>query len=87
MFYRQAKQARQRLWKNYTQASINTDESNRNFAGKVIESTIFINNHWFVIWTFLYSKVVEVLNGDGLVVKLNDGSFKKIFLSSIRPPR
>lgn len=62
---KQAKQARQRLWKNYTQASINTDESNRNFAGKV----------------------VEVLNGDGLVVKLNDGSFKKIFLSSIRPPR
>lgn len=32
-------------------------------------------------------KVVEVLNGDGIVVKLNDGTNKKIFLSSIRPPR
>jgi staphylococcal nuclease domain-containing protein 1 len=32
-------------------------------------------------------KVVEVLNGDGLVVKLQDGSYRKIFLSSIRAPR
>jgi staphylococcal nuclease domain-containing protein 1 len=32
-------------------------------------------------------KVVEVLNGDGMVVKQSDGSFKKIYLSSIRPPR
>lgn len=32
-------------------------------------------------------KVTEVFNGDGLVVKQNDGSLKKIFLSSIRPPR
>jgi staphylococcal nuclease domain-containing protein 1 len=32
-------------------------------------------------------KVTEVLNGDGVVVKLNDGTLKKIFLSSIRPPR
>ncbi len=35
----------------------------------------------------LNGKCVEVLNGDGLVLKLNDGSFRKIFLSSIRPPR
>ncbi|KAJ8315336.1 hypothetical protein KUTeg_007486 [Tegillarca granosa] len=32
-------------------------------------------------------KVVEVVNGDALVVKLSDGSFKKVFLSSVRPPR
>ncbi|KAK7063179.1 nuclease domain-containing protein [Halocaridina rubra] len=32
-------------------------------------------------------KVVEVVNGDGLVVKRQDGSLKKIFLSSLRPPR
>lgn len=32
-------------------------------------------------------KVVEVVNGDGLVVKLAEGTFKKIFLASIRPPR
>ncbi|KAK7494857.1 hypothetical protein BaRGS_00013984, partial [Batillaria attramentaria] len=32
-------------------------------------------------------KVVEVVNGDGLVVKLPEGTFKKIFLASIRPPR
>ena len=31
-------------------------------------------------------KVVEVFNGDGIVVKV-DGGFKRIFLSSIRPPR
>lgn len=35
----------------------------------------------------LSGKVVEVANADGLVLKLNDGSFKKIFLSSIRAPR
>nr|CAG4645365.1 EOG090X01F7 [Lynceus sp. MCZ IZ 141354] len=33
------------------------------------------------------AKVVEIVNADGLMVKLNDGSFKKIFLASIRPPR
>lgn len=31
--------------------------------------------------------VLEVVNGDALVVKLNNGSQKKIFLASIRPPR
>lgn len=62
---RQAKQAKSRLWKNYTQAATNNDELSKNLNGKV----------------------VEVLNGDGLVMKLSDGSFKKIFLSSIRPPR
>ena len=32
-------------------------------------------------------KVVEVVNGDALVVKTPDSQFKKVFLSSIRPPR
>lgn len=32
-------------------------------------------------------KVVEVVNGDGLVVKTQDGEYRKIFLASIRPPR
>jgi len=32
-------------------------------------------------------KVVEVGNGDTLTVRLQDGTYKKIFLSSIRPPR
>ncbi|RZC41141.1 staphylococcal nuclease domain-containing protein 1, partial [Asbolus verrucosus] len=31
--------------------------------------------------------VVEVINGDALSVKLNNGQYKKIFLSSIRPPK
>lgn len=35
----------------------------------------------------LTGKVVEVSNGDGCVLKLNSGVQKKIFLSSIRPPR
>ncbi len=30
---------------------------------------------------------MEIVNGDGLMVKLADGGVKKIFLSSIRPPR
>ena len=33
------------------------------------------------------AKVIEVLNGDGMVLKMADGSSKKIFLSSIRSPR
>lgn len=32
-------------------------------------------------------RVVEVVNGDALVILKNDGSSKKIFLASIRPPR
>lgn len=32
-------------------------------------------------------KVVEVINADAMMVKLADGSTKKIFLASIRPPR
>merc|ERR1712142_568504 len=32
-------------------------------------------------------KVVEVVNSDSLVLKLADGSFKKVFLASVRPPR
>ncbi|ESN89999.1 hypothetical protein HELRODRAFT_186227 [Helobdella robusta] len=32
-------------------------------------------------------KVVEVVNGDALILKLQDGTFQKIFLSSIRSPR
>lgn len=31
--------------------------------------------------------VVEVINGDALLIKLANGQVKKIFLSSIRPPR
>lgn len=32
-------------------------------------------------------QVVEVVNGDALVVKTDKNLFKKVFLSSIRPPR
>ncbi|KAK4295717.1 hypothetical protein Pmani_031744 [Petrolisthes manimaculis] len=32
-------------------------------------------------------KVVEVVNGDALVVKRQDGKAQKVFLSSLRPPR
>jgi staphylococcal nuclease domain-containing protein 1 len=33
------------------------------------------------------STVVEVVNGDALMVKTADGTVKKVFLASIRPPR
>lgn len=35
----------------------------------------------------LTGKVVEVVNGDALIVKLANNSLQKIFLSSVRPPR
>lgn len=31
--------------------------------------------------------VVEVINGDALNIKLANGQIKKVFLSSIRPPK
>jgi len=33
------------------------------------------------------AKVIEIVNGDALVVLKNDGTQKKVFLASIRPPR
>ena len=30
---------------------------------------------------------MEIINGDGMVVKMADGSLKKIFLASVRSPR
>lgn len=33
------------------------------------------------------AKVVEILNGDGMMVKLPDGTVRKIFLASVRSPR
>lgn len=32
-------------------------------------------------------RVVEVINADAMMIKVGDGPPKKIFLSSIRPPR
>lgn len=31
--------------------------------------------------------VTEIINGDALMLKLNNGTYKKVFLSSIRPPK
>lgn len=31
--------------------------------------------------------VMEVVNGDALMIKLPSGQIKKVFLASIRPPR
>lgn len=43
----------------------------------------FNSNH-----SFLFSlQVMQVVNADALVVKLNSGEYKTIHLSSIRPPR
>lgn len=35
----------------------------------------------------LFPQVMQVLNADAIVVKLNSGDYKTIHLSSIRPPR
>ncbi len=45
---RHAKQAKLRLWKNYTQASLGIDEATKNFTGKVKNNHTF-NNFFFVI--------------------------------------
>ena len=34
-----------------------------------------------------FLQVVEIVNGDGMNIKLGDGTVKKIFLASVRPPR
>ena len=33
------------------------------------------------------AKVVEIVNADAMVVKTPEGSFQKIFFSSLRPPK
>jgi len=40
-----------------------------------------------VMSSSLFSQVMEVVNGDALVVKTSEGQFQKIFFSSLRPPR
>lgn len=60
-----AKEAKLRVWKNYTSQSSNISEADKNFSGKV----------------------VDINSGDSIMIKQHDGTFKKIFLSSIRPPR
>ncbi|MCL4136789.1 UNVERIFIED_CONTAM: hypothetical protein GTU68_060303, partial [Idotea baltica] len=35
----------------------------------------------------MIGKVCEIVNGDALIIKRNNGKTKKVFLSSIRPPR
>lgn len=83
---RDAKKAQKRLWKNYTPTATVNDENSKSFTGKVAFICFYLRlnkqRH-----SLLSKKVTEVFNGDGLVVKQNDGSLKKIFLSSIRPPR
>ena len=36
---------------------------------------------------YFIMQVIEVINADALVVKSPDGGNKKLFLSSLRPPR
>lgn len=42
-----------------------------------------------VVLTFfiLFLQVMQIVNADAIVVKLNSGEYKTIHLSSIRPPR
>lgn len=48
---------------------------------KPSESTVNIKDKNFA------GKVVEIVNGDAMVVKMDNASYKKVFLASIRPPR
>ncbi|MPC21156.1 Nuclease domain-containing protein 1 [Portunus trituberculatus] len=71
-----AKEKQLRLWQDYkpSSLSVRTDAC-------LEEGTLAEKDKEFT------GKVVEVVNGDALVVKRQDGTNKKIFLSSIRPPR
>lgn len=62
---RAAKDARYRIWTNYTSNAPVIAAKDKEF----------------------HATVLEVVNGDALVVKVPNGGQKKIFLASIRPPR
>ncbi|KAM3968500.1 LOW QUALITY PROTEIN: staphylococcal nuclease domain-containing protein 1 [Aphomia sociella] len=62
---RAAKDAKLRIWTNYTSNAPIIAAKDKEFTAAVL----------------------EVVNGDALVVKLPNNSHKKIFLASIRPPR
>ncbi|CAH0577989.1 unnamed protein product [Chrysodeixis includens] len=62
---RQAKDARLRIWTNYTSNAPIIAAKDKEFT----------------------ATVMEVVNGDALVVKMPNNTQKKIFLASIRPPR
>ncbi|KAJ1524901.1 hypothetical protein ONE63_009761 [Megalurothrips usitatus] len=71
---REAKEKRLRIWKDWTPTNIDAcllSDGRRQNPGKEYAAT-----------------VVEIINGDALMVKISGQSApKKIFLSSIRPPR
>ncbi|XP_068621678.1 staphylococcal nuclease domain-containing protein 1 [Battus philenor] len=60
-----AKEAKLRIWANYTSNAPSIAAKDKEFS----------------------AIVMEVVNGDALVVKLPNNTQKKIFLASIRPPR
>lgn len=62
---KQAKDARLRIWTNYTSNAPIIAAKDKEFT----------------------ASVMEVVNGDALVVKMPNNTQKKIFLASIRPPR
>uniref|UniRef100_A0A1I8I6V4 Staphylococcal nuclease domain-containing protein n=1 Tax=Macrostomum lignano TaxID=282301 RepID=A0A1I8I6V4_9PLAT len=75
---RDAKKARRRLWKDYVEtAGSGGGIGHSNKSEKGLKSGDNIEG-----------RVVEVGNGDSLVVKRQDtGDYVKLFLASIRPPR
>lgn len=62
---RSAKDAKLRIWTNYTSNAPIIAAKDKEFT----------------------ATVMEVVNGDALVVKMPNNIQKKIFLASIRPPR
>lgn len=60
-----AKEAKLRIWTNYTSNAPIIAAKDKEFS----------------------AIVMEVVNGDALVVKLPNNTQKKVFLASIRPPR
>ena len=81
-----AKEKKVRMWKNYTPSAAQVT---------IYFRTVKVPYKHVCIFTLKVNvkdkqfsgKVVEIVNADALNIKLNDGSIKKIFLASIRPPR
>ncbi|KAI9533567.1 nuclease domain-containing protein [Dissostichus eleginoides] len=96
-----AKERKVRIWKDYVAPTANMDQKDRQFVAKncTADAYTYTSRHFLISagrFSVLYlllspqnasEEVMQVLNADAMVVKLNSGELKTIHLSSIRPPR
>ncbi|KAJ3612447.1 hypothetical protein NHX12_020722, partial [Muraenolepis orangiensis] len=90
---RSAKERKVRIWKDYVAPTANIDLKDRQFVAKTEFEKMQTHREQdgdggvaTPQWDSVPS-VMQVVNADAMVVKLNSGEYKTIHLSSIRPPR